>query len=226
MNNVNTNRILAYLLFSLLLLQVTIIEVNAQSTSGQVTIDFNGFGIASVRQTTYVSDVEVLGVIGKLLYITSVAPSNVTYYAENNTIVLVPPQGFTGLVEIDYISQVALPSNDNWIANFTSSTNSTVILPLGAIPLNIIPLPLNFTVTADNRLAFIFPPGNVSIVYALSQSTSTSTNIPPSQGGGTSTTTSTQPVTSTSNLLYLIIAVIFIPLALILLFLGKRFFRK
>jgi len=198
-------------------------QVRAQASAGTAIVDFNGFGIASVKQTIYATDVEIITIIGKLLYVSSVVPSNVTYYAENNTIVLVPPNGFSGQVEIDYIAQVANPSGSVWISNFTSPTNCTVILPLGAVPLEVDPLPLNFTVTSDSRLAFYFTAGNISIAYTLSQSTSSNTTAASSQ---TKSPSGASGFPTSSEIFYGIIVLVAVLVIILAILLRKRFFRS
>ncbi|MEM0020787.1 MAG: hypothetical protein QW039_00740 [Fervidicoccaceae archaeon] len=199
-------------------------NVNAQSSANSsqyILIDFNGFGIASVKQTINVNDIEIVEALGKLLYINAVSPSNLTYYVENNTIVLVPPSGFTGTAEIDYVSQLAFPSGNAWISNFTALTNCTVLLPIGAIPLDVNPIPSNFSITNNNRLALMFPPGNISISYTLAAGQTTTS--PPTQ---TTTQAQTSGVGIFSQFIYALLFIIIALIIAIVLLLRGRFFRS
>jgi len=226
-------------LLALMLLCVTLVHIpfataQVQPTyTGNTIIDFNDFGIASVDQRILATDVEILGAIGKLLYVQSVDPSSVSYYVENNTIVLVPPTNFTGVVEVKYITQLALPSGNDWNSNFTVPTNFTVILPYGAVPTLIDPIPINFTITSDGRIALTFLPGTLNLSYAMASSTATTSKPPTTStttqpvGTTTSTTTTQQPAPAEASQLIYISLFIILAIILIIVFLFRnRFFRR
>lgn len=196
--------------------------VYSQATqSYPIRIDVDGYGVGVVYQIMRIDNVELVPALGKLLYLKSINDSNVAYYIENNTIILVPPNGYNSTVEFSYVSQLATPSGQNWNLTLQTNANASILLPYGAIPLSMMPLPIDFNISNDGRLNLFFTPGNLSIIYSLAPSTTTS---PSSIQTTTSpSTVTTQPTgQQQSNLVTILLGVI----ALAVIAIALLFFRK
>ncbi|MGB9831353.1 MAG: hypothetical protein ACPLSP_04680, partial [Fervidicoccus fontis] len=74
---------------------ITFISIAQEPSYTNAVISIDSYGIASIKQVIPVNDVSVVNCIGNCLYVLNINTSNVDYYLENNTIVLVP-NNFTG----------------------------------------------------------------------------------------------------------------------------------
>ncbi|MGC8557069.1 MAG: helix-turn-helix transcriptional regulator [Fervidicoccus sp.] len=196
---------------------ITFISIAQEPSYTNAVISIDSYGIASIKQVIPVNDVSVVNCIGNCLYVLNINTSNVDYYLENNTIVLVP-NNFTGNVLLEYISQLAYPNGTIWNVSFSSDINTTVVLPYGAILLSTYPLPIDFNVTSDGRLYFVYMPGNITLSYSYLQSANITNTT-----GFTSTTPSTAGLhQGISNYALYIIGIILIAIGLLI---GYLYFR-